>query len=119
MMLGLTTWAETPEPSRSDCHAWGASLNIDFFRMILGIRSGAPGFKKVVIKPSLGELKNVSGSIPHPMGEIAVSYCMDKKMKAKISLPKGVTGVFIWKEKEYLLKPGVQTINIKSGEYED
>ena len=53
------------------------------------------------------------------MGEIAVSYCMDKKMKAKISLPKGVTGVFIWKEKEYLLKPGVQTINIKSGEYED
>ena len=40
-------------------------------------------------------------------------------MKAKISLPKGVTGVFIWKEKKYLLKPGVQTINIKSGEYED
>ena len=35
MALGLSTWAEQPEPSRSDCHAWGSSPNIEFFRTIL------------------------------------------------------------------------------------
>lgn len=112
MALGLTTWAETPEPSRSDCHAWGASLNVEFFRMILGIRSGAPGFKEIIIRPSPGELKSVSGSVPHPMGMISVSYNIGKKMEAMISLPEETTGVFIWKGKEYLLKSGMQIIDI-------
>ena len=39
LALGLTTWAEQPEPSRSDCHAWSASPNIEFYRIILGIDS--------------------------------------------------------------------------------
>ena len=48
MDLGLTTWAETSDvnTSRSDCHAWGLSPNIEFFRTILGIDSDAPGFQK-------------------------------------------------------------------------
>jgi hypothetical protein len=39
MNMGLTTWAETSEvnTTRSDCHAWGSSPNIEFFRIILGI----------------------------------------------------------------------------------
>jgi hypothetical protein len=60
MALGLTIWAEMPEPSRSDCHAWGASPNIEFYRILLGIDSYAPGFNKIKIAPSLGELKEVS-----------------------------------------------------------
>ena len=55
MALGLTTWAEMPEPTRSDCHAWGASPNIEFFRILLGIDSNAPGFKSIRIAPSLGD----------------------------------------------------------------
>ncbi|RYG15015.1 MAG: alpha-L-rhamnosidase, partial [Chitinophagaceae bacterium] len=34
---GLTTFAENPDPSRSDCHAWSASPNYDFLATICGI----------------------------------------------------------------------------------
>lgn len=112
MSLGLTTWAETSEPSRSDCHAWGASLNIDFFSILLGIKSDMPGFKKTTIAPCLGTLKKVQGSIPHPNGCISVSYKVDKELKAIISLPEGVSGKFVWKDKEYTLYSGIQNITI-------
>ena len=81
MELGLTTWAERPEPSRSDFHAWGSSPNIEFYRIVLGIDANAPGFKEVVVSPSLGKLKRVSGTIPHPDGFISVDYTIDKKNK--------------------------------------
>jgi hypothetical protein len=113
MALGLTTWAEQPEPSRSDCHAWGASPNIEFYRTLLGIESAAPGFREVRIAPSLGQLKEASGSMPHPDGSISVSYKIDKKgiMTAEISLPESITGIFIWKGKTVPLTGGIQTIS--------
>lgn len=112
MDLGLTTWAEMPEPSRSDCHAWGASPNIEFFRILLGIQSDAPGFTKVRIAPSLGLLKEVSGTMPHPNGKISVSYKVDKKnmLEARIFLPEGVEGIFVWKGKKYRLVSGEQVL---------
>lgn len=114
MALGLTTWAEMPEPSRSDCHAWGASPNIEFFRILLGIDSAAPGFSKVRIEPALGSLTEASGTMPHPKGNISVSYKFDKRgvFTAEITLPETVTGLFIWKGKEFELKGGKQTITI-------
>ncbi len=55
--MGMTTWAEISDinNARSDCHAWGASPNIEFFRTVLGIDSDAPGFAKVKIEPKLGD----------------------------------------------------------------
>lgn len=109
---GLTTWAEQPEPTRSDCHAWGSSPNIELYRILLGIDSDAPAFSKVLIAPHLGNLKQASGSIPHPNGEIAVNYKVDKKGKltAEISLPEGVTGTFAWKGEKTDLKSGKQVL---------
>ena len=108
MALGLTTWAEMPEPSRSDCHAWGASPNIEFFRTVLGIDSAAPGFRKVRIAPSLGPLKQVSGSIPHPRGTISASYKLSStgKLNATVTLPEGVEGDFVWNGRTRFLRPG-------------
>ena len=107
---GLTTWAEMSDinAARSDCHAWGASPNIEFFRTVLGIDTDAPGFNKIKIEPNLGSLTKVSGSMPHPKGEIKVSYNLDKhgKLDAVISIPKGTSGVFVWKGKKYVLKNG-------------
>lgn len=107
--MGLTTWAEMSDvsSSRSDCHAWGASPNIEFFRTVLGIGSDSPGFTKVRIEPHLGALKNAGGEIPHPQGKISTSYKLDNnKWNIVINLPGKVTGFLIWKEKIYLLKPG-------------
>lgn len=112
--MGLTTWAETSEvsSSRSDSHAWGSSPNIEFYRIILGIDTDAPGFAKVKIEPHLGDLKNISGTMPHPMGDISVSYEMkNNKLSAKISLPSGVDGSFVWKGKTHTLKSGENSFN--------
>lgn len=115
MDLGLTTWAEMPEPSRSDCHAWGASPNIEFHRMVLGIDSAAPGFRKVRIAPCPGHLKEASGSIPHPDGDVKVSWRLgnDGRISAEIELPEGTTGTFVWHCKSRRLKAGNNRVSIK------
>ena len=76
LAMGMTTWAEMSDinNTRSDCHAWGASPNIELYSIVLGIDSDAPGFKKVKIIPHLGSLTHASGKIPHPNGEISVNY---------------------------------------------
>jgi alpha-L-rhamnosidase len=107
--LGLTTWAEMSDVpnSRSDCHAWGSSPNVEFFRVILGIDSYAPGFSKVKIEPHLGDLKTASGQIPHPNGVVAADYTFTGgAWKIKLSLPAKTTGVFVWKGKQMVLKSG-------------
>jgi alpha-L-rhamnosidase len=114
--MGLTTWAEMSNVSRSrsDCHAWGSSPNIEFFRTVLGIDSDSPGFKQVKIEPHLGSLKNVSGEMPHPMGTIRVQY-REKNggTEAEVFLPQKTTGKLVWKSVNYLLKEGKNNIKLK------
>jgi hypothetical protein len=115
MALGLTTWAETSDVSttRSDCHAWGSSPNIEFFRTILGIESDAPGFAKIKITPHLGTIEDISGEMPHPNGKIAVKYKMQKStLQAEIHLPDNTAGTFVWKDKNYPLKGGKNTFKL-------
>ena len=108
MALGLTTWAEMPEPSRSDCHAWGSSPNIEFFRIVLGIDAASAGFRKVRVAPCLGPLQEVSGSIPHPRGTVTAAYKRSStgKLNATVTLPEGVEGVFVWNGRTRPLRPG-------------
>jgi hypothetical protein len=103
--LGLTTWRETPEPSRSDCHAWSSSPNIELYRTVLGISSAAPGYQKVMIEPFPGDLKNISGSVPHPNGKISVSInkLKNNRTAIQIVLPKNIDGELLWKGERYHL----------------
>src|SRR5579871_1651072 len=99
---GLTTFAEIvdrPEaPSRSDCHAWSASPNIEIFRTVLGVDSAAPGFRRVAVRPHLGKLTSLSGAVPHPKGLVEVQIQSNAaKYEVAVSLPAGVTGEFSWK----------------------
>jgi alpha-L-rhamnosidase len=114
LKLGLTTFAEKPEPTRSDCHAWSASPNYDFLATICGIMPDAPGFTKVLIKPALGELNSVECTMPHPAGKISIKLQRHGKegIVADVSLPEGLTGTFIWKTKKRKITAGDQTIKL-------
>ncbi|MDH7460254.1 alpha-rhamnosidase [Chitinophagaceae bacterium 26-R-25] len=112
LAMGLTTFAENPDPTRSDCHAWSASPNYDFLATICGIEPASFGFAKVKIEPHLGELQWANGVLPHPKGNLSVS--LKRKgangIDAAIDLPKGVTGDFIWNGKTVKLKEGRNTV---------
>jgi alpha-L-rhamnosidase len=113
--MGLTTWAEDSDVSgaRSDCHAWGASPNIEFYRTVLGIDTDAPGFERVRIEPHLGTMKNAGGEMPHPQGKLSVKYTLEKeKWNIQINLPGNLTGTFIWNGQQYSLKPGENKFGI-------
>ncbi|MBB6270404.1 hypothetical protein HDF26_000831 [Pedobacter cryoconitis] len=114
LKLGLTTFAEKPEPTRSDCHAWSASPDYDFLATICGIMPESSGFRKILIKPALGELTEVSGSMPTPSGKVSVQFKRIGKngIHAEILLPDLVSGTFSWKGKEIKLRAGTQIITI-------
>jgi alpha-L-rhamnosidase len=111
---GLTTFAENPDPTRSDCHAWSASPIYDFLATICGIVPGSPGFGSVVIRPALGELREVHGSMPHPKGVIRVDLVRKggSGISAVIELPPSTGGRFYWNGQERELHPGIQNINM-------
>ena len=111
---GLTTFAEEPEPSRSDCHAWSASPLYYFLSLVCGIRPAGPGFENVEFRPHLGALESVSGAIPHPAGKInaRLQQSGSGKLTGQIELPAGVSGSLYWKGKEVLLVPGVNNFRI-------
>jgi alpha-L-rhamnosidase len=113
LALGLTTWAETPEPTRSDSHAWSAHPNYDLLTIVAGIRPAAPGFEKVVIEPHLGKLQNVTASFPWKVGEIQVDYKLERgTWTIHVNLPAGLPGELIWQGKQYTLHSGAQTLKV-------
>jgi hypothetical protein len=114
--MGLTTWAETSNvsASRSDCHAWGSSPNIEFFRIVLGIESVSEGFERVKVTPHLSYLENAGCSIPHPKGTISTSYQKKNgRWNILIKLPSGVSGTFVWDGKVHPIKGGPNVFNLK------
>ncbi|MFD1817852.1 alpha-L-rhamnosidase [Pseudarcicella hirudinis] len=114
LKLGLSTFAENPEPVRSDCHAWSSSPNYDFLATICGIMPEQPGFEEVRIQPAFGELDKIEGKMPHPNGQISVKLSRKGNgVNGEIILPDNVSGKFVWKGKIQPLKAGFQTISIE------
>ena len=109
--LGLTTWAEQPEPTRSDSHAWSAHPNFDLLTIVGGIRPEKPGFASVGIEPHLGGLKRVTAAVPTPKGVIRAEYTATTTgVRAEITLPADLTGDLLWKGKISALHPGQQEL---------
>jgi alpha-L-rhamnosidase len=109
--LELTTWAESPEPTRSDSHAWSAHPNFDLLTIVAGIRPKSPGFESVVIEPHLGALNHVDADLPTPKGMVSVQYRREANgIKARITLPAGMSGELVWKGRETPVREGQQTL---------
>jgi len=109
--LGLTTWAETPEPTRSDSHAWSAHPNYDLLTTVAGVEPATPGFATVRIQPHLGTLTAAKASVATPRGLVVVNYVRSAdSLTADVTLPTGMTGTFHWNGKETSLRSGTQHV---------
>jgi hypothetical protein len=113
LALGLTTVPETPEPTRSDSHAWSAHPNYGLLATVLGVRPAEPGFKSVRISPHLGPLQRAEGRVPHPRGDIVVRFTRTEGdgLRGEVTLPEGLTGVLEWRGKEVAIRPGRQQVS--------
>ncbi|MHB9134753.1 MAG: alpha-L-rhamnosidase-related protein [Armatimonadota bacterium] len=104
---GFKTTFEEPEPTRSDCHAWGAHPIHHYYASLLGIRPDGPGFRRVRIDPQLGTLAWAKGTLPHPAGQVQVSLQQEgDRLRGQVLLPPGVTGIVQWNGLEEELQPG-------------
>ncbi len=76
----------------SFCHGWASGPTAWLSQYILGVEPAEPGFRKVRIKPHLGNLKWVEGSFPTPYGVIHVTHSRrpDGQISSKVELPEGV-----------------------------
>ena len=84
---GLRTVVEMPEPTRSDCHAWGAHPIYHLYATLLGVRPTSPGMATVRVRPQLGGLAWAEGTLRTPHGPLHVRA--DEKGVRKV-LPHGI-----------------------------
>jgi hypothetical protein len=70
---GSTTWPESPEPSRSECHAWGSWPMYFFARHLLGVQPPEPDTGRIVIRPlHCPPLDKISGTVQTQRGPVHV-----------------------------------------------
>lgn len=97
----LSTFSETYDPTRSDCHAWSAHLILGWLQRTAGVTSIAQGWSKARIAPSPGRLTSFSASVPHPKGDITV--VLDG---GRLTVECPVPFVLEWKGRVSELEPG-------------
>jgi alpha-L-rhamnosidase len=112
---GLTTTPETPEPSRSDSHAWSAHPNYQLLATVLGVRPASPGFRTVSIAPALGPLQHAEGEMPHPDGQISVRLRRvgTHGVNGQIMLPGQLSGSFQWAGHTVALHSGRNVVSVR------
>ncbi|MGD0920230.1 MAG: alpha-L-rhamnosidase C-terminal domain-containing protein, partial [Terriglobia bacterium] len=88
---------------------WSAHPNFDLLATVAGIEPAAPGFREVEIRPHLGPLKQLRATLPHPQGDITVSYeRQGEGLVADVTLPERLSGWFYWRGKKVPLHGGSQ-----------
>lgn len=102
---GFVTTVEAPEPSRSDCHGWGAHPLHHCMAGLAGIRPSLPGFAAVEITPQPGPLEKITARLPHPKGFIRVQLDQSTgKLAARIDSP--VPGTLVVNQQRHAFAAG-------------
>jgi hypothetical protein len=80
-------------------------------RTVLGVDSAGAGFSRVVVRPHLGQLKFVEGTVPHPKGLIEVRV----EAAGSVSVTSPVEGEFLWRGTRHELHAGANRFTIPAG----
>jgi hypothetical protein len=83
-------WDQKYKPNQDWNHAWGAAPANLLPRFVLGAQPLVPGWNRVVIRPSPGELGFAEGKIPTPRGPLLVNWKHQNTFKLELTLPAGV-----------------------------
>ena len=102
------TNAEGFPVAQSFSHAWSAAPLSFFVGDICGIRADSPGWRSIVVRPDLCDLKHAGVSVLTPLGEIRSAWSRDETgIKGTLDLPDGISGRYINADEESIaLHPG-------------
>jgi hypothetical protein len=108
---GFTALPEQPEPSRSDCHAWGSHPLYHATAALLGVQPDAPGFARVRIAPAPSRLTILEGDVPHPRGVIEVRLARHgERLVGPIATP--VPALVRWRQRSVEYPPGRHEVDL-------
>lgn len=83
-------------PTRSHCHAWSSAPTRFLNRIILGVKTTAPGGTSVSISPVLSGLQWARGTTLTSAGPVNVSWKLEgKTLRVEFSARPGVTVAFL------------------------
>lgn len=70
---GLTTWPESDDNPRSDCHGWGSAPEVEIIHSLGGIEPESAGWETISLDPAPGNLEGLDINITLPSGPFEMS----------------------------------------------
>ncbi len=80
LKLNCTTVPETPENTRSECHAWGAIAIYEFSATVLGVRTENVAERSISVKPYIKNRDYAKGTVSTIAGDVYVSWKKDNNL---------------------------------------
>ena len=111
LSLGLHTTIEAFEPTRSDCHGWGAHPLFHLPATFVGLRPSAPQMERIVVRPLPGPLRRLKVSFPWRDDVIHADLQFSgDRLSGSFTLPTALTGELQWAGRTVPLQGGLNPL---------
>lgn len=107
---GITTWPESDNNPRSDCHGWGSTPEVEIIHNLCGLTTRTPGWRSINLNPFMGNLQKLAVSLTLPSGQLDLSL----ENKEKFILAKITSPVEIYLSNNTNYKQGTHQIEIST-----